>query len=393
MPGVHTPEFVEKLSSEICEAVGRAAFEPKVWQEATDAMTRAFPGSFATIMTQDARNGELLFKVSSNVDPEYEKSYETYFSRVNPWPKVWDRLPSGSVLISERHNPSRLYRGTEFYEDWLAPQGNAEAAVGLKIASGSDFLIHMPVHYGLEMAPRYDAAAAAVLHRIKGTLLMAARATRSMSEAWHSASAETAVGMRPDPVFVVDARLRLAHMNAAAECAPSDIVKVARGCLKLLLPEADTWLNKTFQHAAKLSYGLEWARAFSGNGRDFLVEIFPLPQPDWSPLYPVRRQFAVVLRDLHGQHGRGGAGELARFYGLTAAEQRLCEVLAEGLSVRECSEMLRVTEETVRKRLKSIFNKTDTHRQAQLVALILRFLGSAGIGSNATGSEDGSVAE
>jgi DNA-binding CsgD family transcriptional regulator len=46
--------------------------------------------------------------------------------------------------------------------------------------------------------------------------------------------------------------------------------------------------------------------------------------------------------------------------------------LAEGLTVSQASDRLGLSRETIRHRLKTVFQKTDTHRQAELVALLLR---------------------
>lgn len=59
-----------------------------------------------------------------------------------------------------------------------------------------------------------------------------------------------------------------------------------------------------------------------------------------------------------------------KLFGLTAAELRLCLALADGLSLAEFEEKYGVTINTVRNQLKSIFGKTNTRRQGDLVRLI-----------------------
>jgi len=57
-------------------------------------------------------------------------------------------------------------------------------------------------------------------------------------------------------------------------------------------------------------------------------------------------------------------------YQLTGAELRLAAALADGLSLDACSQKYRVSIHTARSQLKSIFAKTDTRRQSDLVRLI-----------------------
>ncbi len=62
-------------------------------------------------------------------------------------------------------------------------------------------------------------------------------------------------------------------------------------------------------------------------------------------------------------------------FGLSPAEARLVRLLATGASLRQASEMIGVSYSTVVSQIKSSFQKTHTHRQAELVALAVR-LGS-----------------
>ncbi len=57
-------------------------------------------------------------------------------------------------------------------------------------------------------------------------------------------------------------------------------------------------------------------------------------------------------------------------FSLTPAETRLAQCLLKGLSVKEAALDLGVGYETARKTLKSIYQKTGTSRQTQLVLLL-----------------------
>ena len=61
----------------------------------------------------------------------------------------------------------------------------------------------------------------------------------------------------------------------------------------------------------------------------------------------------------------------ARF-GLTRAEARVVRRLAEGLNIKRIAAELRVSPETARTHAKRAMQKTDTHRQAELVSLVLQ---------------------
>lgn len=58
-------------------------------------------------------------------------------------------------------------------------------------------------------------------------------------------------------------------------------------------------------------------------------------------------------------------------WGFTPAEARLAQRLMEGLSLDEAAECTHVTKNTVRTQLRSLFDKTETRRQSQLVRVLL----------------------
>lgn len=68
---------------------------------------------------------------------------------------------------------------------------------------------------------------------------------------------------------------------------------------------------------------------------------------------------------------RAGAVEtIATALGLTPAEARLARRIAAGEDLRHIAEAESITLETARSRLKTVFHKTGTHRQAELAILI-----------------------
>ena len=69
---------------------------------------------------------------------------------------------------------------------------------------------------------------------------------------------------------------------------------------------------------------------------------------------------------------RLSAGFLGTLFGLTPAEARLAISLAEDHSLELIAHENKISTATVRNQLKSVFLKTDTHKQSELVALLLR---------------------
>ena len=83
-------------------------------------------------------------------------------------------------------------------------------------------------------------------------------------------------------------------------------------------------------------------------------------------------QAIVLLRD--PEHLVNFDDDLQQLYGLTPTEASIVGELINGRSVHSIGRTHRVSTNTLRTQLKSIFAKTGTQRQAELVSLVLRSL-------------------
>jgi DNA-binding CsgD family transcriptional regulator len=70
---------------------------------------------------------------------------------------------------------------------------------------------------------------------------------------------------------------------------------------------------------------------------------------------------------------------LAAAFDLTPAECRVAHFLAEGMSPKEIAARVGVQHDTVRKQLQSIYQKTSTNRQPDLIRLLLHLPGISGL--------------
>jgi len=83
---------------------------------------------------------------------------------------------------------------------------------------------------------------------------------------------------------------------------------------------------------------------------------------------------------------RISAPELKQLYGMTATESRLAILLTDGKSLDDCCRELGMARPTACTHLRRVFKKTRVRRQGELVALLLKSIGLARLGSAASGS-------
>jgi DNA-binding CsgD family transcriptional regulator/PAS domain-containing protein len=376
------PVFDEKrvatIGSAVAEAIDAAALGSAAWDEVPRVLGEAFPGSLCSLLNHNVAENKLNFQAVHNIDPEFLKSYAEHYAPLNPWISLWQTVESGTVLIAERDCPARLFADTEFYNDWLRPQ-NIEAAVGIKVEGSLREVIHLPMHYPLSKAGTYDRAAAEVFARIRGHLRRAVELGHLLRKRTEDAMAGAALVERACcAAFVIDGdgQLREANQRAVDLFSEGSVTVLRRGGVSL----ADTRADKLFRNEiSALSKGLPATLSripLCTDHRNWQVSLAPLPTMSGAAggilsLFPIRPMVLVSIRDLDARvRDPGDLSAFALQYRLTRAEIAFCERLADGHSLAEAADMLGIKVETARDRVKSIFHKTGTHRQGQLVAML-----------------------
>ena len=109
-----------------------------------------------------------------------------------------------------------------------------------------------------------------------------------------------------------------------------------------------------------------------------ICNLVPLKNPEVSerdrtaPSLPAEACMVLVIRPVD-QTKLLSENILRSRYELTKSEMHLASALYNGTSVREYSNTNQLSVHTTRDRLKKVFAKTNTHRQAQLVSLLKRY--------------------
>jgi DNA-binding CsgD family transcriptional regulator len=105
------------------------------------------------------------------------------------------------------------------------------------------------------------------------------------------------------------------------------------------------------------------------NARPLILRTIRLDGGADSPFHPASA--IVVLLDA-GRVSLPTESQLASAFGLSCGEARLAILLAAGEMLESAASLCGISYETARKRIKTVFEKTDTRRQSELVALTIR---------------------
>lgn len=184
----------------------------------------------------------------------------------------------------------------------------------------------------------------------------------------------------PCGVFLVDNSARVLYQNHTAECMVTNPVgvKVIKGTLQAASVGETQELQRliaavTVNTRAPDSAGSGMVLHRPWPHRPLWATVLPIPEQmnTASFGFPMVHPAALVMVCDPETMAELPVDNLRRLYGLTPAEARLAQALCNGKSLNAFSEEANHTIETVRWRLKQILAKTGTHRQSELVRLLL----------------------
>ncbi len=134
-----------------------AAINRATWEDALDALTDLFNGWGATLVIVDKEtNRPSAGWLGGRWDPQGLKNYVSYYGRLDPaWPIVGARTPLGQVGSCTRFISDDFVRRSEFYQDFLIPEGGRFLTGGRLLEDKAE-IVGMSVHTGNGRGPLRD---------------------------------------------------------------------------------------------------------------------------------------------------------------------------------------------------------------------------------------------
>ena len=325
--------------------------------------------------TESCRDPRLNFHVASGFDPDFVKSYDEHYAFVNPWLEAWEGVPSGTVLVSERFMPARTFADSEFYNDWILPQKTIEGAAGISFKNDAGELLYIPVHYPLHLADDLGDAIGSALARIRPALVRARAFAELLASIEENAVVRVALGRNVASV-VVDSQCRLKDANdIGADLLRSGVPFVSlmgRLALKRSVDGKD--MGGMVRAVLSGACAASAATAVCTGTSRWLVEVHRLPSSARFGPFVNASGLALVTARIPDQTGKKkNLQHFSKVFGLTPAETEFCRRLGEGHNLTSTAGIVGITRETARQRLKTVFQKTGTSRQAELCVLIERW--------------------
>jgi len=374
------PEHFDELLGKLYDA----ALDPRLWPVFLERFADVFGSHGTVVYLLDyadrqalSQSDDIPFLQQVRLDPGYLFSYDRYYSSVNVWLDNAQDFPEGTPTTSSILYPNAELPKTEWYNDWLKPQGYFYCLSGSILEQGS-LSVRLTAFRSSAQAP-FSPEELQTYGRLMPHLRRACLIQRKFAELQGLQSAEAeALHRLPIGVVLFDRGGRAVFLNKAAEaivrqgdgfrlgglglcCAESPAETQA---LRKLIADA---IGSTKPCQARHGGAMPLTRRSSQRPLCALASPVPGKAAAWLGSTP-----GAVLFLSDPDRQTGPAEELlARFYGLSPAEARLAAALAEGLSVQEHMEQRGVSQNTVKTQLKRVLAKTGTGRQAELVKLLL----------------------
>jgi DNA-binding CsgD family transcriptional regulator len=191
-------------------------------------------------------------------------------------------------------------------------------------------------------------------------------------------------------IFLTGDQGRIAYMNSSAESIlkAGTTLKSNNGRLVAVRADARDALSRALAQSvagkAPLATGQHAIPLPNGEGSGLIANVLPL---EWrsgrNPLASLPGATAVIIQN--PDHSAAPPMEaFAGLYGLTTAERKVLEHIADGKPPQETADHLGVSVTTVKTHLQKIFEKTNTGRQADLIHLVARSTPPLRRGNNST---------
>lgn len=359
---------------ELIDKLYAAAVEPGLWKDFLSAFTCAAGSTGATFVFHHAN---MISGFSAQVGyseaflrgaQEYWANRDIYYLSAKP------HLYSGWVGQSEEYVPEKVLLASDFYNDF-AKQEDIFYNCGAVVEYTESRSIILTTHRGRGAGP-FDEDHVQLLRQLSPHLQRAVGIhghITGLTSMVHSL--ECAIDRSSTGIVFVDRRGKVLFANARARdlFASRNGIWVEHGTIVACGLRQNEKLQKAIDRAAQTGIGKAahagLALRIDRNNAAHPLVITVTPFPHRAGVTPEGTCAGLFITDLEGNGGDPGL-LLEVVYGLTPAEKRLASILSSGCTLEQTAEQMQIQRSTAVSHLKSIFSKTNTNRQSELLRLL-----------------------
>ncbi len=369
-------EKILELSASIYEAAVEPTLWPAVLERLADALGRA---SISLITSEDFDRP--LDVWLANYDPSRIEARLRHYARpeVNPSVRALMQIEPLSVVPRKRFITDREFEKDPACRVILMAQGLYHGCIAT-LHRAEPLLSTLEV-YRPKALHDFTRSEIRILQRLAPHMANALRLNRQVSVSQvHQHQAEEALNQLNVGVLLLTQGGRMVFANRVAErlLRRGDGIISRDGKLATSLPLDSARMACVIARAGTRAAGLPMAEALcihrDGDRRPLHVWAVPLLRASSGLLVPASEADVMVIVIDPELSMAPPIDALKALYGLTDAEARLTKGLLHGERLEDYAARAGISMNTARTHLKSVFAKTDTDRQAELMRLLSRTL-------------------
>lgn len=366
---------MEQDFDEFIHTLYGAVLDATMWKPAMAKMAMLADAPIATLMDSDFAASVMYREVLHNLDAEANHRYLQHYAAVDPRVPVCLGHQALTWMSDYDFFDDAFREKDRFYSELWASYDLGEALLAVFSREGSRLATAMIARKRVD-----DRVSEALRKRLDGIVPHLDRAVR-ISRRFDALAAEVILGHNvldalSEPLACALADGRLHRANHAFE----DTLRLA-GVIRIeneVLHVQDASMQSQFLRAVRECCRIAEGASSADPGAQFTLRIERATEPTCfitiAPLMAVKlrswagRPCALIRID---EPNRAPAPRsLEQAFGLTSAEARLVSTLCAGGSLANAAEKLGITLNTAKTQLASVFSKTNTSRQSELVSLV-----------------------
>lgn len=349
-----------------------ASVNPEAWGAAMEAIRRGFEASVVAFVAAAPSYRPIM--ANAGLPDEARASYEEYYGRIDHVAKRFQRRATGldEALPGGAFAPPEERRRSEFFRDWALPVG-----MGHGFVAGTAFWRADAINW-LAVVGHPDQSRIEDDDNVRSLRLLLPHIRRA---------ADLQTRMEDGPVQFASATDVLAQLrHAVALLRDGGTLSYVNPAGEVLLANRDgLWIDHAGAlHASRTAdeaalRRLIWLATRGDDlgvrtGGRLLIAREASRLPLLLYIVPTNKEssFASAMAIAVDPQGRAtiSAADMQEIFGLTRAEADTARRVVCGLGLQRVADEAGVTLSTVRVQLQRVFEKTGTHRQAELVRLV-----------------------
>lgn len=355
------------------------------WRRMLDSLHEAIGGRALHMLAFDGERGALSYSDGAAMAPQIDLEYIQKYQFIDPRVGLLRQQSTVGWLHCHEHFDDGFAASHPFYQEFLIPHG-ARYVSACKLADTPEATVIFSCLRSSGEGP-LPADTQAFLDRLRPHMERAVR--MGLAQFVYSTQAlvgHALVDKLRQPVMLLTATGDVVLANAAARglLASTSLVQVVNG--KLMLPqryrtsflmqcgELETRMRNAVAQGKpedKESRALHMRSEAGGGAADALYAFFTMLAPEHT-LGSFGLRPLVMLFFYHPTSVQViDSALLTAAFGLSHAECKIASMLADGVPLKTIADLLGVQYDTVRKQLLSIYQKTATNRQPELVRLLM----------------------